>query len=327
MGGGMWSTAGYAASTGAKLASGTAFSYNSSSANKPHEILDPFVTAKNGIIESRDSDDHPNSVPIVLGVDQTGSMGTVPMVFQKKLAGVMDLLALRGYVEDPQIAIAAYGDCYADPIRTAVQFSNFESDNRVDDALDKLLLWGGGGGNHGETVTGLWYMMDKVVSDAWEKRGKKGYAFFVADEIALNLQPEHVKGFVGDGEPVSPLKVKELAAKIQEKWNVYILVINNMTAKMQRSESFYKKLFGDDHVLVLEDPESVAETVVSIIGLMEGTADIDRIESDLKSTGSTEVAIRHASAALRGTGLVKSGRSVVVGGDLDVPQDDGVVRL
>lgn len=331
MGGGAWSTAGYNASTASKIAAGTTFGYDryarGAGIAKPHESLDPRITAKNGMIESRDSDEHPNSVPIVIGVDQTGSMGLVPRVFQEKLAGVMDLLALRGYIEDPQIAVSAYGDCYADPIRTAVQFSNFESDNRVDDALDNLMLYGGGGGNGGETMTGIWYMMDKVVSDAWEKRGKKGYAFLVADEIALDLQPEHVKEFAGDGEPLAPLKVKKLAAHIQEKWEVYILLIDNMSARMQRSEKFYTNLFGKDHVLVLEDAEAVAETVVGVIGVSEGTVGLDDVESDLKSTGSADVAIRTATTALRKAGIAGDGTAVLVGAGANLPDDDGVERV
>lgn len=331
MGGGTWSTAGYAATTKAKIDSGTTFGYDRyarrSGVTEPHESLDPLVTAKNGFIESRDSDEHPNSVPIVIGVDQTGSMGSVPRTVQKKLAGILDLVMLRGYVEDPQIAISAYGDCHADPVRTAVQFSQFESDNRVDDALDNLLLWGGGGANGGETMTGIWYMMTKVQSDAWEKRGKKGYAFFVADEIALDLELQHVKEFAGDGQPLAPLSAKELAAKISERWDVYILLIDNMSAKMQGSEAFYTSLFGKENVLVLEDADAVSETVAGVIGVKEGTVDIDEVEDDLRGTGSTDLAVRAATTAMRRSGVGGDVAVVRSGESMDFPTDASVSRL
>lgn len=331
MGGGTWSAAGYAASTQSKINSGTTFGYDryarSTGTTEPHETLDPLVTAKRGVIESRDNAEHPNSVPIVIGVDQTGSMGRVPRTVQKKLAGILDLIMLRGYIEDPQIAISAYGDCHADPVRTAVQFSQFESDNRVDDALDNLLLWGGGGGNGGETMTGIWYMMTKVASDAWEKRGKKGYAFFVADEIALDLLPEHVKEFAGDGEPLAPLSAKELAAKISERWDVYILLIDNMSAKMQGSEAFYTSLFGAQNVLVLEDADAVAETVAGVIGVKEGTVGIDEVEDDLKGTGSGELVVRTATEAMRRAGIAGNGAVATMDVKLDLSNDDGVQRL
>lgn len=330
MGFGVWSASSYAATTGVKMTSGKTFGYTnrarSMGVQKPHETLDPLVTAKNGFIESRDNDDHPNSVPIILGMDQTGSMGSIPRTVQKKLTGIFDLLMLRGYIEDPQIAITAYGDAYSDPVRTSVQFSNFESDNRIDEALDNLLLWGGGGGNGGETMTGIWYMMNKVRSDAWEKRNKKGYAFFVADEIALDLLPQHVAEFAGDEQPVGPIDVKGLAQSIQEKWDVYILLIDNAAANMQGSEAFYKKLFGKRKVLVLEDTESVAETIALAIGVNEGTVDLDEAEDDLRSTGSNEVAIQNSTKAIRLAGLGSGGKVAQVNASIDF-KDDGVDRL
>ncbi|MBC9706767.1 MAG: hypothetical protein H9W81_17825 [Enterococcus sp.] len=307
MGSGMWSTATYTAATKSKIDTGASFAYDryarSNGVYEPHESLDPLKVAAKGYIESRDSADHPNSVPIILGLDQTGSMGRVPRTVQTKLKGLFELLLLRGYIEDPQIAISAYGDLYCDPVRSAVQFSNFESDNRIDDALDNLLLYGGGGGNGGETMTGLWYMMTKVESDAWDKRQKKGYAFIVADEIALDLLPEHVKEFAGDGEPTAPLTVKALADRVQEKWNVIILLINNGTARYQQSEKFYTELFGKKNVLVLEEAESVTETIALSLGILEGTLDIADAADDLKSTGSNELVVKDSVEAIQAAGL------------------------
>lgn len=324
MGGGSWSTATYTAATSSKISSGATFGYDryarSTGTYVPHETLDPLKVASKGYIESRDSDEHPNSTPIVLGLDQTGSMGSVPRVIQQKLKSLFELLLLRGYIEDPQIAISAYGDCYSDPIRTTVQFSNFESDNRIDDALDNLLLYGNGGGNRGETMSGIWYMMDKVVSDAWEKRQKKGYAFIVADEISFDLLPEHVKEFAGDDQPTAPLTVKELAAKIQEKWNVIILLIDNFAAKSQQSEKFYSDLFGKKNVLVLQDADSVSETIALAIGVMEGTLDIADAADDLKSTGSTDLAIRDSVNAVTNAGIanLSGGRVAKTGATLNL---------
>jgi hypothetical protein len=338
MGAGSWSAATYGATTTAKISSGTTFGYDryarTTGKLEPHELLDPFIVAKSGVIESRDNADHPNSVPIIVGLDQTGSMGNIPRVVQKKLGGLFNLLLLRGYVEDPQIAIAAYGDCECDPIRTTVQFSQFESDNRIDNALDNLLLYGGGGGNGGESMTALWHMMLKVESDAWHKRGKKGYAFFVADEVALDLTPAQIKGFCGDdvqrGDG-TPLTVKELAAAIQERWEVFILLIDNGAARMQQSEKFYKNLFGTRNVLVLEDENSVSETIALAVGVTEGTVDIDEAEDDLKDTGSNEVAVRSSVNAVRNSGLARLGGAgaVVKGGaSLDLGNTGGgAVRL
>lgn len=346
MGGGSWSAATYAATTRSKIDSGTSFSYTKSTSSlrrdqwKAAEDLDPKRVAGAAspfagqtVRESRDNAEHPNSVPIATIFDTTGSMGSVPRVTQEKLAGLFGLLLRQGYVEDPQIMIGAYGDAYTD--RVPLQISQFESDNRIDDALDKLFLEGNGGGNGGETQSLAWYYLAyHTETDAWDKRGKKGYAFFVADEIALNLHPEHVEAAVGGGDlalrgPIDKesLTVEALAKAVSERWDVYILLIDNVSAHWQGSEKFYKKIFGDKHVLVVEDPNSIAETIALAIGALEGTVDLDEdAEDDLKSTGSSEVAIR---SAVNATSVLKGfGGGPLAKGTLDLDfGDSGSTRL
>lgn len=311
MGGGSWTTDKYNASTRAKISTGTTFGYDnkarSSNNYTPHENLDPKIVAKNGVIESRDSKEHPNSLPIIIGLDQTGSMGAVPRNLQKSLAGIFDLIVLRGYAEDPQISIAAYGDLKCDPARSAVQISNFESDNRIDENLDNLMLVGGGGGNGGETMSGLFYMMEKVKSDAWEKRNKKGYAFFIADEISLDLNMRDLADFTDDKEPIAPLGFADLAKKVTEKWEVYILVIDNWSAEYQQSVKFYTEIFGQKNVLVLEDPQAVPETIAVTIGLREGTLDALSVDKDLRSIGSSDSVIATTNKAVEKAGLAGGG--------------------
>jgi hypothetical protein len=324
MGGGSYSADTYARTTGAKVNTGTTFDYDrkvrSTGIRKAHETLDPKVTNAEGlnIRESRDSVEHPNSVPIVVGFDVTGSMGTVPRVAQVKLAGLFGLLLRKGYVEDPQICISAYGDAYTDSV--PLQISQFESDNRVDDALDKLFLEGNGGGNNGETQTLLWYYMARhMVTDSWDKRHKKGYLFVIADERALDLKPEHISKFIGDEEPpASDLTAEALVKEVQKKWEVIILLINNGTAQYQGSEEHYKKLVGKNNVLVVEDPNSIAETIGLAVGVKEGTVDsLDQAEDDLKENGFNAVAIRSALDSVGGL-IGLSGSGVVAKGDLNL---------
>lgn len=331
MGGGSWNATSYAANTQTKISSGTSFGYSRSTraagydAYKAHEDLDPKRLAGKGspfegqaVRESRDNKDHPNSLPIAVFFDQTGSMGSVPTVTQQKLSGLFGLLLRQGYAEDPQVMIGAYGDAKTD--RVPLQVSQFEDDNRIDDNLDKLFLEGNGGGNSAESMSLAWYYLAAhTATDAWDKRKKKGYAFFIADEVSHGLTPREVSEFVGDGEPLLPdLSVEALAKAVSEKWDVRILVIDNMSAQMQGSVKFYQNLFGKDHVLVVEDPDSVTETIALAIGALEGNIDIDEdAADDLRSSGSTDVAIRSAMTAtshLKGFG----GGSLVVPGELDI---------
>lgn len=297
MGGGTWSAATYDAVTGSKTRSGTTFGYDtfarSSGTYKAHESLDPCKENSAGlnIRESRDSAEHPNSLPIIVGFDSTGSMGSVPRVVQQKLTTLFTLLIDKKYVNDPQIAVATYGDAICD--RVPLQFSQFESDNRIDSNLDNMFLEGGGGGNSGETSQLLlYYAATHTETDAWEKRGKKGHLFVIADEKQVPITADHIKKYIGDDQPLlEDISSEGIARAVTEKWNVWILLIDNMSARMQHSQEFYTNLFGVKNVLVVEDPNTIAETIAAAIGYAEGT-DISTIESDLGEAAGREIALR-----------------------------------
>lgn len=142
MGSGTWSTNVYDAAARYRTASGaSAFAYSDGGATSVHEDLDPIgVTVR----ESRDSDDHPESLALAVLFDVTGSMGGVPRTLQAKLPGLLGLLMRKGYVEHPQILFGAVGDATCD--RAPLQIGQFESDNRMADDLGRILLEGGGGG-------------------------------------------------------------------------------------------------------------------------------------------------------------------------------------
>ena len=109
MGSGTWSSATYSAVSGAKIRAGATFDY-SARATGVHEKLDPkrLNAAGQNIRESRDSDEHPASTPIIVGFDETGSMGSIPRLVLTKLKTLFSLLVDKGYATDPQIAVAAY---------------------------------------------------------------------------------------------------------------------------------------------------------------------------------------------------------------------------
>src|SRR5215469_7932311 len=99
MGSGLWSTDVYAAAARFRAATGaSAFAHSDSGATRSHPALDPHgVTLR----ESRDSAEHPRSVPIAVLFDVTGSMRQVPRALQVKLPQLLGLLLRKGYVDDP----------------------------------------------------------------------------------------------------------------------------------------------------------------------------------------------------------------------------------
>jgi hypothetical protein len=311
MGGGRWSYDTHAAVTRARIRTGDTFGYDRDAKRRgvyrAHPDLDPSRRNAAGKIvrEARDSAEHPASLPIVVGFDSTGSMGSVPRTVQRKLTTLFDLLLTKGYATDPQISVATYGDATCD--RVPLQISQFESDNRIDENLDNLFLEGGGGGNHGETSQLLlYYLAHHTATDAWEKRGRKGHIFLIADEVQVPITRDHVRRIIGGAPHQADVSREGIAAAVTRTWDVHVLLIANHVAMYQRSQEFYERLFGPTAMTIVQDPEAIAETIAAIVGFSEGR-DLATIADDLTRTAGAEVALRveHSLAARRSAGRLR----------------------
>ncbi|MGR9053887.1 MAG: hypothetical protein ACU84J_14670, partial [Gammaproteobacteria bacterium] len=127
--------------------------------------------------ESRDSAEHPNSLSIVLALDVTGSMGSIPHHLVKQgLPHIMGNIMQHG-IKDPQLLFLAVGDHECD--RSPLQVGQFESnDELLDKWLTDVFLEGGGGGNEGESYLLAWYFAAfHTAIDCFEKRREKGFLF------------------------------------------------------------------------------------------------------------------------------------------------------
>lgn len=114
-----------------------------------------------------DSDEHPNTVPVILALDVTGSMGSAAAEVAKKLNEVMTKLYEN--VTDVEFLVMGIGDLAYDD--APIQASQFESDIRIAEQLDKIYFEGGGGGNGFESYTAAWYFgLRHTNLDCW-KRG------------------------------------------------------------------------------------------------------------------------------------------------------------
>ena len=115
--------------------------------------------------------------------DVTGSMRGVPRALQAKLPQLLGLLLRKGYVAHPQIMFGAIGDATCD--RAPLQVGQFESDNRMDDDLGRILLEGGGGGQKTESYElAMYFMARHTATDCFGERGRRGYLFIIGDEMA-----------------------------------------------------------------------------------------------------------------------------------------------
>jgi hypothetical protein len=320
MGSGIWSTNVYDAAR--RLRGGkSAFGYSDSGARTVHPDLDPRgVTVR----ESRDSGEHPDSLAIAVLFDVTGSMGSVPRVLQSKLPQLLGLLLRKGYARHPQIMFGAIGDATCD--RAPLQVGQFESDNRMDALLERILLEGGGGGQKRESYElALYFMARHTAADCFEKRGKRGYLFIIGDEMAYDrVKPREAAGVLGD-QLAEPVPLRAIAAEVTRRWDTYYILPEGAAyAGDDEVLSFWRKLLGQN-VIELADLDAVSETIALTVGLGEDTVDLDRGLADLADVGSDAApVVSKALARIGERGALVAG-GAPDGGDADRPS--GNVRL
>lgn len=288
MGSGSWSTDVYTAQdTYRRKAGVSAFAYHDSGASKTHANLDPKgVTVR----ESRDSDEHPNSLPIAIMLDVTGSMAEIPRELQRRLPALFGLLLRRGYAADPQILFGAIGDAYTD--RAPLQVGQFESDNRTDEDLSKLYLEGNGGGQKRESYDlGAYFLARHTALDSMEKRGKRGYCFFLGDEMAYpNLRRDQVKALIGD-ELAEGISTAAIFEELKTKFDVYYIMPEGASHSGDREVIDSWRALVGQNIIMLADLDAVCETIALTVGLGEGTVDLAQGVADLADVGSKAGAV------------------------------------
>ncbi len=238
--------------------------FTQSKERKIHESMEP---SKALLRESRDSDTHPNTIPIIIALDTTGSMGNIPMHLVKDGLPKMVGNIIQKGVADPAILFLGVGDHECD--RAPLQVGQFESgDEELDLWLTRTWLERGGGGNSGESYLLAWHFASKhTVSDAWEKRGQKGILFTIGDEPCLKSLPKRAIEELMGVPCQSNFSANELLEAAQEKYDVYHLHIMQ-GSDGRNSLHYWQNLLGQ-HCIVVDDYEKVgdilSDTVISNI--------------------------------------------------------------
>ncbi|AZA61876.1 hypothetical protein [Chryseobacterium indoltheticum] len=212
--------------------------------------------------ESRDSVVHPNSVPIILGLDVTGSMGHIPNELIKE--GLPKLMGgiIQGGVPDPALLFLGIGDHECDGY--PLQVGQFESgDEELDMWLTRTYIESGGGGNAGESYLLAWYFAAfHTRTDAFEKRNKKGLLFTVGDEPCLKILPASaIREVMGTGQQT--FKHTELLAEAQKRYEVFHISVLHSDGAM-RADKDWKDLLGQN-CLSIEDYRDVPKVIKEVV--------------------------------------------------------------
>ena len=232
------------------------------------QVMSPYKQIR----ECCENAEHPETFPIIIGLDVTGSMGDIPVhLIKHDFVEVMSKILEEG-IACPQVCFVAYGDHECDD--APIQIGQFEaSDELMEKWLKSTWIESGGGPNEGESTSLVHYFASRHTScDAITKRGKKGVLITVGDEPTLKTYPakstNHAKSLseiFGDSLQ-SNLTATEILEETKKSWDVYHINILDHSGQRIVTQKSWKELLGD-HLINVEsnDNTKVSNVITALV--------------------------------------------------------------
>jgi len=244
-------------------------------------------------------------------LDTTGSMGTNVKVAMDVLPSTYELLAtgpaavLGRY--DVQMITSIFGDVRDDYILCR---SQAEMDERIAEQMTLMVPEGEGydadedpqyglfGGAYLTTVSindyGLNYY-DFTVSDARGRhRLDAGNLVRVFGESVFEKVAENGHGYQINARNIPT--TEEIVASLLERAHAFFLQVGND----QNVTSFWRRIYGDQRVIVIPEVRLLPYVKAAIIGLTEGVFDLQSVETFLTSSNLAQDSARLIARAVAG---------------------------
>ncbi len=238
-----------------------------------NEALNPYKVTR----ECCDSSEHPQTIPVILALDVTGSMGDAAKEVATKLNVIMTDLYSK--VKDVEFMIIGIGDFAYDD--APLQVSQFESDIRIAEQMDKIWFEGCGGGNSYESYTGAWYFGTKHCKlDCWN-RGRKGIIITLGDE---NLNPyiPYKKLAKATGDSLQgDVETKELYTEAAEKYDIFHIYVDHHGYQYADMNT-WTDVLPKQHAMSckIEDiPQAISDIVTSAVTEAESFIEVPKEET------------------------------------------------
>lgn len=278
------------------------------------------------------SDVHDDPTANWFNFDGTGSMFETPRIFMERMPNMMSMLVKLGWMPQPQILFSQSCD-YTDPV--PFQLGQFEADNKIDGALQSMVLAGGGSGSapYHEAYCLPLYVAAHHTDLSCVKRGRKGHMFMIGDELPNpHLTAGQIMDIFGYEAAKSLYTFDELLAATREKFHVHwICPDGTQHWRDSRIETPMRAIFGEDYHLLENNgrgAEVICEFAAGLIALYEGvdTSDmtdglVNNAENPLGAAAASRALVTFAGSTNK---LAKRGGSS--SGDL-VVETQGAVSL
>lgn len=264
MGGGYWSTVTANTYTSVNYGVKTTSALSDFNVQEVYRArtLDPILNPKNVVRECCDSDDHPHSLPVILALDVTGSMGHAATMCAAKLDEIMTELYKTN--KDVEFCVMGIGDLACDG--APLQVTQFESDVRILDQTTKIYFEGGGGGNGYESYTQAWYFgLHNCKFDCW-KRGERGIIITLGDEPLNPYLPHYALQQTIGGEIPNDIETNKLYQQASEKFEIYHIAITDESSYHWHKdgiEETWRPLLGDN--LLIAESKQLPQLISAIV--------------------------------------------------------------
>ena len=212
--------------------------------------------------------------PLVIACDGTGSMGTFPETIFRKLP-FLDRHGVDDYLPDAKISFAMIGDARTD--RYPFQAQDFCRGTDMQEALNKLIIERGGGGNDKESydLALLYYLRNCELPAAI-----RPVFIMICDEGLYNtVDPKWASTFAKT-DIEKPMLTKTLFDEIKQKFSFYCVRKRYGTVtgdKMDRREANihnqWVELVGADRIAILDDPNRIVDVILGILAYETGKED------------------------------------------------------
>jgi hypothetical protein len=273
---------------------------------------DDMMPDKITVRESRDSDAHPESVAVMIFLDDTGSMGRIPEnIVKNELPTLMNTIIDNGVLH-PQVLFGAINDHHTG-VKAPIQVGQFESGTEeLDKWLTGVALQSGGGGQDRESYLLAWLVAGRHTSiDCFEKRNEKGFLFTIGDEKSWDsLDARSLRTIFGyaEGDDVTDVQLLEEAQRL---YNVYHIHINEASYRDDPQVlGYWRKMLGE-RLIILDDYHAICATIATLIAVQHG---VDMAAVTSKFDAKT-------------AGLVTTALATVVQGTIVSANNDGVIKL
>ncbi|QIG71125.1 hypothetical protein EVB32_018 [Rhizobium phage RHph_TM39] len=292
MGGGRFDTNAYASLSTARTVRTDGTRMHHTEVFKAKVVDSKFSPRSIKIRESVDSETSPNSRPIIVGLDFSGSMGSIAgEMANNQLGKLMENVVGTKAVADPHLLFLGIDDVHASFSSESLQATQFEADIRIAEQLTELKNIGRGGGNGFESYNLAWYFAAyKTKIDSFKKRGKKGLLFTIGDEgVPADLNASHLETVFGsDDLPV--LSNDSLLSTVRQEWDVFHIIAEEGDYCRGGSSHVSRQWYGllGNRAILMSDYRYVSDIIVATIAVNEGR-DPDDLLSTYKNDGSREV--------------------------------------